>query len=256
MKKWDVFNMNDLYEMLHFISEKYGDDCSKCKTMCCANQMLEVQSEDTKAIAKHLKMDPIDFRLKYTKTKQNYMRDMDVKMMSDRVKSVMKAPGRVLMFVDSEDRIKIGKEESGAQYCPFYIKDTHRCNVHPVRPKACRDYPFQRQEDNVFEIRKVSDCIISDKFLERFVSFIAGLKGTEKLVEKMVEKVKADVASKTYYNHYYLPWMPVLAYIGWEFSKMGNEGIRLSMGILKRIEAEDRMMKHKMMKVNNARLRF
>ena len=238
MKKWDVLNMNDLYEMLHYISAKYGDDCSKCKTKCCANQMLEIQSDEAKALAKHLKMSPSEFRLKYTKTKQNFIKDMNVKSMSDQVKKVMKQPGRVLMFIESKEKINVGGEVSTATYCPFYGKDTHRCGVHIVRPMACRDYPFQREDEHAFEVRKLSVCVITDNFMKRFIEFISKMKGAEKIVEKM----KADVESKKYYNRYYLPWMPVLAYIGYEFSKMGDEGVRMSLEILKRLDAEDRMM--------------
>ena len=245
MKKWDVSQMSDLYEMLHYISEIHGDDCSKCTTICCANQMLEIQSDSVKEIAKHLKMDPMAFRLKYTKTKQNFLKEMNVKAMSDQVKETMARAGRVLMFVNSNDKIKVGGAEWDATYCPFYTKETHRCNVHPVRPKACRDYPFQRWGDDTFEIRKLSECVISDKFLERFIDFLNGLKGTDEQVKRLIDKMKADVKSKKYYNHYYLPWMIVLAYIGWEFSRMGHEGAMLSLNILKRIEIEDAYLKKK-----------
>lgn len=244
MQKWDVFNMEHIYEMLHYISARYGDDCSKCKTTCCANQMLEIHSDELKILAKHLKMKPSDFRFKYTKTKDNFFKDTEVKAVSDRAKEIQKQAGRVLMFDISKDKIKIGEFESEATYCPFYEKTTHRCKVHFVRPTACREYPFLRLDDETFEIRKVSECLMSDAFLDRFVDFLSKMEQAKPLVDK----IKKDIESKRYFNHYYLPWTAVLAYIGKEFFVISPEGMKLSFDIIKRLDAEKKYMESKELK--------
>ena len=240
-KKWDVFNMEHIYEMLHFLSAHHGGDCSKCKTTCCANQMLEVQSEEVKTLAKHLKMQPIDFRFKYTKTKDNFYKDLKVKEMSERAKEIRTQAGRVLMFTESDDKIKIGGYETGATYCPFYNKETHRCTVHIVRPMACREYPFLRLDDNIFEIRKIPDCLISSKFLEKLIEYMS----TIDIAKPMIDKIKKDIESKKYFNHYYLPWPVVLIYMGKEFFLLGPDGMKLSMDIIKRLEAEKKFIEKK-----------
>jgi Fe-S-cluster containining protein len=241
MKKWNIWNTEDLYEMLHYISVRYGDDCSKCKTTCCANQMLEIHNAEAKVLAKHLKMQPSEFRFKYTKTKENYMKCMDVKAMSDRAKETQKQAGRVLMFTVTKDKIKIGEFESDASYCPFYEKLTHRCNIHSVRPLACREYPFLRLDLETFEIRKVSECLLSNGFLNRFADFLLPIDQAKPLIDK----IKKDVESKTYFNHYYLPWPAVLAYIGREFSKMEPDGVKLAFDIIKRMDAEKKVLDEK-----------
>ena len=243
-KHWNVWNDHDIYEMLHFISDRfYGVACSQCKTSCCANQMLEVHTDETKTLAKHLKMKSNEFRNKYTKTKQNYLKDMNAKVMSKNGEDMMKQPGRVLMFVESKDKIKLdapivvdGKSftETGVSYCPFYEKETHRCNVHDARPQACRQYPFGRVGREAMEVRKVTKCVITDKFLERFIDFTSNVKNED--VRAFAKATKEELAKKEYCNHFYLPFSLVLTYIGYEFYMRGMTD--LGEDIMKRVAME------------------
>jgi Fe-S-cluster containining protein len=256
---WNVYNIKHIYEMLHFVSEKfYGVSCSQCKTNCCANQALEVQTDDLKKLAKHLKMKPIDFRKRYTKTKENYIKSMaggaetgDSKgkmMMSDRMKEVMKQPGRFIMLEMSEDKAPLdaqittpdGKthKEGDVMYCPFYEKGTHLCKVHEVRPQACKDYPFQKYSDDTIEVRKVTACLITDKFLERFIEFYSTFPNEN--AKQMVDALRKVQASKKYYNHFNLPWALVIAQLAHEFNAHGMAP--LALGLMKRLELEEQMM--------------
>jgi Fe-S-cluster containining protein len=250
-KSWNVGNVEDIYEMLHFISGSYGDECSKCKTSCCANQMLEVHSDDLKAMAKHLKMQPSEFRLKYTKTKENYIKDLGGKIMSQRGKDMMMEPGRVIAFMKSDDMTLLptplfvgGKlhKEAMTTYCPFYEKEAHRCKVHDARPKACRNYPFLRVDSNTLEVRKVTMCVITDRFLERFIEFLSGVDIPP--IQAYVENTKAELEKKEYFNHFYLPWELVLIYLSYEFAKRGMRG--LAVDLMKRFELEKQVMIMKM----------
>jgi hypothetical protein len=74
---WNVFNTKDIYDMLHFVSEKfYGISCAQCKTSCCTNQALEVHKPDIQRMAKQLGMDVREFRKKYTMTKENFVKKL------------------------------------------------------------------------------------------------------------------------------------------------------------------------------------
>jgi Fe-S-cluster containining protein len=248
-KFWSVFDDKHINEMLHFVSERfYGVNCTQCKTTCCANQALEIQREEIKNMAKHLKMNPGAFRRKYTKTKEAYMQylmnvaEKEVKKggsdetpqmaVSKRGQDLLQHPGRIVVFEFSDDKINIGGLEGMATYCPFYKKDTHRCAIHEARPQACRDYPFLRVDRDVVEVRKASACVITDRFLERFIEFLKGVKGPEKFVEDL-EKA---LASKEYFNHLDLPWILVLYYLSYEFFVHGM--VPLAEDLAKRMNLE------------------
>jgi Fe-S-cluster containining protein len=250
---WSVYNMDHIYEMLHFVSERfYNVGCSQCKTMCCANQALEIQKDEQKELAKHLKMKPIEFRKKYTKTKENYLRGMchgeGGKVVSKAGQSMMNAPGRILVFEESEDKIQLDRPitidgkthtECGVMYCPFYAKETHRCKVHDARPSACRIYPFLRVNFDTMEVRKATACLITDRFLERFIEMFS--TSEIKSVQTIIKDIKEALATKEYYNHFYLPWHLVLMYLGLEFYNHG--WLQLSVDLLKRLEREAAMTK-------------
>ena len=241
MENWNAYNTDDIYRMLHYIAAIYQTDCSKCKTICCANQMLEIHTNELKALAKHMKMQPSEFRFKYTKTKQNFLKGIKDEEMSPSMKITAKTSGRVLMFEPSKETIILAGEKVPASFCPYYNKETHRCKIHSIRPGACRQYPFQREDDYALEIRKVTECVITDKFMERFLEFIKKMKGSEHLVEKM----EKDIASKRYINHYYLPWFIVLAYMVSEFAELGDNGKKIAVDLMKRIEKETKFIDEK-----------
>jgi len=237
IKHWNVLDDRDIFEMLIFISERYyGDGCSKCSTSCCTDQALEIYKDEVKQMAKHLKMDDQAFRNKYTLVKKNFMKGAKVKEMSKAAEAVFNRPGRFVRFIDVEQTIRPDGKKHVTTVCPFYDKDTHRCKVHEVRPGACVDYPFQVVDKDAMEVRKVTECVITDTFLERFLAFVETLPGENS--KDYAEKTRKVLLKKEYINHFYVPWKPVLFYLSHEFETHGVE--KLAYDILKRIEAEDR----------------
>jgi Fe-S-cluster containining protein len=88
-------------------------DCTKCAN-CCRTLRVVVTDEDIPRIARHLGMEPGEFRTAYLE------RDED----------------------EGGYRIR-------ARPCPFLGEDG-RCTIYGVRPENCRGYPFTDRRDFAF----------------------------------------------------------------------------------------------------------
>jgi len=208
----------DLYEVLHNLSKHYGDNCSNCKEVCCVNKILKVNLEDIQKMSKLLGITLWEFRKKYTTLLNTFLKE--AAQTGKKILSVEKETEekniRILKFISTEAVFNLGEKKVKASYCPFYARDTHRCTIHDSRPKACRHYPYRLMpDDETFEVRKVSTCIISDNFLRRFVKVISSFKD----VKTITDKIEKDLKSKQYFDHYPIPKSLVERYIKYEISE-------------------------------------
>ncbi len=231
-----------MHEELFTIAQHYGDNCSNCKEICCANMILDIDRENIKAMSKYLRMQPVEFRRKYTKLYNNLFKEGEIKSLSAMGKKQAKRNSRVLVFnthpldsvelsndqrtrlIDTIEEMsgeKVGNatEEVGFSLCPFYDEKTHMCTVHSVRPTACQQYPFNIVDKETIDIRKVNICVISTNFLRRFQKFVE--KADTPNAQKYAQQVKDDIHNGGYSNHYHLPLPIVLFYIDYECKKLG-----------------------------------
>lgn len=145
----------------------------------------------------------------------------------------MNKGGRLLLFDDTDDKIKVGEDESLATYCPFYNKETHRCKIHQVRPSGCRQYPYETL-DCWLDLRKVNACLVSTSFLLRFSTLMAMAKVP--FIDEAIDDINKTLASKEYHSHYYVHWLLVISYLGCEFAIMGET--KLVLDLKKRFDAD------------------
>jgi len=97
--------------------------------------------------------------------------------------------------------------------CQFFNENTHQCIIYDFRPVCCRIYPFMRTGKDILEVRKVTACVITDKFLERFMEFCSNFE------QDYSKRLKLELGEKKYYNRFSIPFHLVLFYLHYEFSK-------------------------------------
>jgi len=254
MKKlpnWNVWNDDHIIEMLWYLSNYYGDDCTDCKTICCTNQNVYINREEIKTIAKHIKMDVNEFRFKYTLLRKNLIKYVEKKygekVISESLSKIEKqrkeVGGRILSFDFADGKKMRGGNKCIVSYCSFYNKKTHRCTIYNARPNACRVYPYQRV-DGLLDIRKPNTCSISRGFLKK-VSIVAKIMN-EKYDKKSDEyqfnnAIKHDIdmvlKSKEYENHFYLPWGFILIFLWNAFGVIEEE--KIASDIMERLQEEN-----------------
>ena len=148
-----------MHHELFAIAQKYGDDCKDCREICCANMALKITRDEVKRMAKHLKMESHEFRAKNTVLFKNWLSEKGAEWKGTSPESqrdIDRNP-RLLRFVDkkidyslfTEEQIDrmIGplgckKEDVEIVMCTFFDEKTHMCKIHPVRPAACFEFPF------------------------------------------------------------------------------------------------------------------
>ena len=223
-----------MHEEIFAIAKHYGDDCSNCKEVCCANMALDINRDELKKMAKLLKMDHTEFRKKYTVLFRSMFKGSKFETFSKEAKAQLNKNPRLLKFEEVDPKeIDLPKEQldrlidfkkqfkKGADkdikilICPFYDKDTHRCKVHKSRPGACYLYPFNYSvEPGQIDFRKVNACILSTNFLKRLLEFMEKMNLPKDVLNETLE-------SKEYMNHFYVPAMLVYTYLIWECDKLG-----------------------------------
>lgn len=245
LPNWDVWNDVDIVKMLWYLSTYHEDDCADCKVVCCANQLLDINREEIKTIAKHLKMDVSEFRFKHTILIKNFEKYLlkkfgeggQFKVGSDLAKRQMNKGGRILLFDHGDDKIMIGENECAASYCPFYNKKTHRCKIHEIRPGACRIYPYEKF-DEWLNLRKVNACLVSTNFLLRFSTLM--VKAKSPYIDEVLDDINKALASKEYHSRYPLHWLLVIQYLILEFAMMEEE--KLASALLERWEVDMKLV--------------
>ena len=174
-----------MHKELFEIAIKYGDDCSKCKEVCCANMALDISRDELKRMAKTLKINHVDFRKKYTVLFKSMFKHMELKTMSKEAKIQLDRNPRLLKFDEIDPKeinlpeeqlkrlVEWSKDNKDIKIliCPFYEKDTHKCKVHKTRPMACYLYPFNYGIGNKVDLRKLNACALSTNCLKRFSKF-------------------------------------------------------------------------------------
>jgi Fe-S-cluster containining protein len=109
------------------------------------------------------------------------------------------------------DGVRFAEED--VDYCPQLNRDTNRCTVYNERPPECRIYPFVIKSDDIFKVRNVGACVITDKFLERFMEFCSNFE------QDYSRCLKLELGEKKYHNHLIIPFRLVVSYLHYEFSK-------------------------------------
>ena len=216
-----------MHKELFEIAKHYGDDCSNCKEVCCVNMALDITREETKRISKLLKLDPAEFRKKYTVMFKTMFDGAELKCISNEAKVQFQRNPRLLKFKDkSIDKIDLPEEQINRLLdiskcnkklrileCPFYNAKDHRCTIHKARPTACYIYPFNYGNDNQVDLRKINACVLSTNCLQRISNFIEKMGRDNSYLETILK-------SKEYSNHFYIPMIIFYSYMVWECTKL------------------------------------
>lgn len=223
-----------MHNELFAIAKKIGASCADCKEICCMSMALIIGREDIKPMAKRLRMTPYDFRKKYTVLLCNlFGKDGEGLIAESKEgKEILKKNLRLLQFKEvpleeanmtpeqqkrhmenlkSEEK-KRKPEEMEVLLCPFFDKEKRRCTIHSVRPKACRDYPFN-YSDEYIDLRRINACEISTAILKRFQKFA-------QKTEVNTEPADTVLESGEFRNHFYLPPILFFGYIVAECKKL------------------------------------
>jgi len=212
-----------MHEEIFRIAKFYGDSCQNCKEVCCANMLLTIHRAEIKRMAKHLDMDPEEFKKMHTMLFSQYAKSKgdNFKTCSKYGEQQFNLNPRILLFkeegvmescITDEQKQRLfdlipndKKEKLRILMCPFYDKETHKCKVHNARPGACYEYPFN-PDDGMLDLRKVNACELSTNFLRRLNNF-AKEKG---MFSPIIENT---LMSGEYYNHFPIPMVVALTYI-------------------------------------------
>ncbi len=253
LPNWNVWNDDDIIEMLWYITNYLGYDCADCKITCCASQHLNVGREDIKNIAKYLKMDVSEFRLKHTILRKNlekhyqkrYGSQAKFQYVSDLSKRLKDQGGRILLFDFSDDDIIINGSKMTPSYCSFYSKETHRCNIYKSRPKACQFYPYLMFDD-CLNLQRPNTCLISRNFLYKLIEVVEIIKDyfctkTEVKIEwdKYKKQIKETLESTEYIGHSYISWTIIVWYLWIGFCVIGLGEKKIAFDLWHKILAEN-----------------
>jgi len=220
-----------MYEELYAIAKYYKDDCRNCKEVCCSNMALTITEKEIIRIAKKLQLSQDEFRKEYIISFKELFKHSKTEILTKEAKKQIEQNPNLINFntipLEKADFLSKSQKERLSELsktfgngkklmvsvCPFYDTEKHKCKIYSVRPLACYQYPFNKVNEEIIDLRKINGCILSTNLLKRISVFLD-------YISLNINSIKKALDQGEYYNHFYLPSGILFAYIIWECEKI------------------------------------